>query len=676
MDEGSAISWLGRGLVMSGLLFAVIGAVLGITAGMRKSVAGWAQARVCAYGFSGSMIAANLLMIYALVTHDFSVAYVAEVGSRATPTYYTVISLWASLNGSILFWGGILGVYVLGVTWAYRDTHREYMPYTLGVLLGVSVFFAFLVASIANPFAPVSPVPMDGPGPNPLLQNHWLMAWHPPALYLGYVGMAVPFAMTAAALLTGRLDAGWMAPLRRWTLIPWAFLTIGITMGGWWSYEVLGWGGYWAWDPVENASFMPWLTGTAFLHSAMVLQRKGTLRTWTLVLGLSTFLLTLLGTFMTRSGVFNSVHSFTQSDIGPVFLAFIAVVLVFSVLLLAFRDHVLEEATGRPSEGAPSDPISRETAIMLQNVAFAVFTFTVLLGVLYPLIAEGLFERKVSVGEPYFDRMALPLGLAIVFLMGVGPAVPWGRMRPNVALRRFMPPLVAGLVTAGIAFPMGIQKPYVLLALALCAFALVANLGELLEPVLARIQSKGENPIAALAQVFGRSRRRFGGHVAHYGVVMAVAAIAMSSGYKVEKDFVLRTGETATLGEWSATYHGAQMVKEAHRDSMVASFSLTKGGEDMGLREPRLNYYKRMMEPIGTPAVRSTLGGDFYMSLMQVDPEAGRVSVRIMTMPLVPWLWVSAGVIFAGCVMVLWPQRQQREAVAAAVAAREATASK
>ncbi|MBT3219735.1 MAG: cytochrome c biogenesis protein CcsA, partial [Proteobacteria bacterium] len=290
------------------------------------------------------MIGANCLMVYALLVNDFSVLYVTEVGSLNSPIYIRLVALWSSLNGSILFWGAVLGMYILGLIWDVGDRHREYMPYTLHVMLCISVFFALIVASIADPFQPVSPVPLDGPGPNALLQNHWLMAFHPPTLYLGYVGMSVPFSMICAALLTGRLDAGWMAPLRRWMLIPWIFLTIGLLLGGWWSYGVLGWGGYWSWDPVENASLHPWLTGTAFLHSAMVLQRRGRLRDWTLILGMLTFLLTLIGTFMTRSGVFNSVHSFTQSDIGPVFLVFIGICLVYAVVLLALRSPVLEAA--------------------------------------------------------------------------------------------------------------------------------------------------------------------------------------------------------------------------------------------------------------------------------------------------------------------------------------------
>ena len=283
------ISVLGRGLVLVALLAATTGSFAGFVAGYKKNEAAWILTRRAGWTFAGTTILANLLMVYALITKDFSVGYVAEVGSLSTPVHIAIVSLWASLNGSILFWAGVLGVYTAALIATMGDKHREYMPYTLHVLLGIAVFFTLLVSSIADPFAAVSPVPTDGPGPNPLLQNHWLMAVHPPTLYLGYVGMTVPFSMICAGLLAGRLEAGWMAPLRRWMLIPWGALTLGIILGGWWSYGVLGWGGYWAWDPVENASFHPWLTGTAFLHSAMVYQRRNTPRDWTLSLGMATF---------------------------------------------------------------------------------------------------------------------------------------------------------------------------------------------------------------------------------------------------------------------------------------------------------------------------------------------------------------------------------------------------
>lgn len=662
---------LGTGLVLASLFFAAVGAVLGFWSGARRHLVAWAWARRAAYAFAGTMIGANALMVVALLNHDFSVKYVTEVGSTTTPTVITVISLWSSLNGSILFWGGVLSIYVVGFLIANGRQHREYMPYTIGMLLVNCLFFALLVSSVANPFERVAPVPVEGPGPNPLLQNHWLMAIHPPTLYLGYVGMVVPYAMTCAALLAGRLDAGWMVPLRRWMLIPWTFLTVGIVLGGWWSYEVLGWGGAWAWDPVENASFHPWLTGTAFLHSAMVLQRRGTLRIWTLVLGMSTYLLTLVGTFMTRSGVFNSVHSFTQSEIGPIFLWFIGLVLVFSIGLLAFREHTLaidEESRAARTTlmsqlfGSRIHPLGREAAILAQNAVFTVFTFTVLLGTLYPLIAEALDDRKVSVGEPYFDRWALPLGLLIVFLMGVGPALPWGRLSPARVASRLGPPVIAGAVFLAPFAAVGFTKPGTMVALFLSGFAFWANANEFITPVRARMKGKGEGVGRAASRVFVRTRRRYGGHIAHIGVLLAVISLALMKGYKDEVDVTLAPGQTAELGAFTATFTDAKRTKEEHRTSVAAIFDVTQGGSPVGQLAPRLNYYATQRTPIFTPAVHSTLSRDFYLSIVELDPEGDYVVLRMISMPGVVWLWIAPFVIALGSLIAAWPAPARRRA--------------
>ena len=437
------ISLLGRAAVLVGLAACSVGTVTGIVAATRRSTEALTWTRWMAYAFGGAMVLATGLMEYALLTDDFSVSYVAEVGSTQTPNWVTIVSLWSSLEGSILLWGFVLGIYIAGFAWFSRGRFPLQTPWALTVAHAVGIFFAFLVAGVANPFEPVSPVPLEGPGPNPLLQNHILMIIHPPMLYLGYVGMTIPFAMGSAALLAGRLDAAWTRALRRWTLLPWGFLTVGIILGGWWSYEVLGWGGWWAWDPVENASFLPWLTGTAFLHSAMVMERKDQLKGWTIALILSTFLLTILGTFMTRSGVFNSVHSFTQTPIGPVFLGFLGLGMLFSVVLLAARVDRLSP----PPEGLKG-PVSREVGFLLNNLLFAAFTLTVLLGTVYPLLNEAITGEQVSVGQPYFDQMGALIGLAILLLMGIGPKLPWAQ--PLRGGEGVGSPLAVGLVVTGL----------------------------------------------------------------------------------------------------------------------------------------------------------------------------------------------------------------------------------
>jgi cytochrome c-type biogenesis protein CcmF len=492
-------------------------------------------------------------------------------------------------------------------------------------------------------------------------------------LYLGFVGMSVPFSLLCAALLAGRLEAGWMAPVRTWMLIPWTFLTVGIVLGGWWSYAVLGWGGAWAWDPVENASFHPWLTGTAFLHSAMVLQRRGRMRDWTLILGMSTFLLTLLGTFMTRSGVFNSVHSFTQSEIGPVFLVFIGIVLVYSLVLLSFRSHLLDEearradlALGGRSSAQQSSVWSREFAILVQNALFTAFAFTVLLGTLYPLLAEALQSRRVSVGEPYFDRYALPLGLGLVFMMGVGPALPWGRMAPDAALRRFVAPLVAGVVFASVFAVAGFAKPLTVTTLAVVGFAFWSNLQELLEPTRTRVQERGESFFVALARVATRTRRRLGGHIAHYGVLLAVFSLALSKGYREQTDFTMHTGEATPFGPFVVTYAGSERVVEPHRDSVRAKLDVTRDGEPIGTFSPRLNYYTtKMREPIFTPEVYSRPTGDLYFTIIELRPDGDSAVIRMIHQPYQMWLWWSGPLIALGAVLAAWPQSNRARRAAA-----------
>jgi cytochrome c-type biogenesis protein CcmF len=655
-------SLLGRCFVLAALAIAAFGSIVGLWAGRSQSLAGLRWTQRAAYGFSAAMTLANVTMLSALLSHDFSVHYVSQVGSRASPTWVTIVSLWSSLEGSILFWGLILSAYVSAFTFTLRDRYREYMPYALGSILVICVFFAFLIAGPANPFLPVSPVPEDGPGPNPLLQNHVLMIVHPPMLYFGYVGMTIPFGIAVAALLRGQLTDGWLKPLRRWTMIPWTFLSIGIVLGGWWAYEVLGWGGYWAWDPVENASFLPWLAATGYLHATVVQERRRILRAWTLALVLAAFLLTILGTFMTRSGVFNSVHSFTQSSIGPTFLVFLGILTIVSLGLLAGRAHLLE------SEGRVESPVSREAAFVLNNIVFVVFTFTVLLGTVFPLVIEAVKGTKISVGEPYFNSMAIPIGLVLVFLMGVGPALPWGQPRLDVALRRFLLPVGAGIAVVALGLALGLHAPLALFTFGLCGFAGAATLQEIIEPALARARTRGESFGIALARNTAATRRRFGGYVVHLAVIGVVAAIAASQTYRYSVEASLGKGDQFVIGDYTLRYTEPGAEEASHRFSVFANLEVTKGGESLGAIRPRLNYYPTQREPIGTPHVRTFGGTDLYLSLLNFDRDTERVAVKAYVIPGVPWIWWALPVLVLGSAISLWPRRRSRPTVLAAAA--------
>ncbi|MEC9465346.1 MAG: heme lyase CcmF/NrfE family subunit [Myxococcota bacterium] len=648
---------LGHSLVLLSLVMASAGSILGLWAGYRQSARAMAWTRVCVYGFAATMVLANAVMVYALLVHDFSVSYVAQVGSLKMPTWVTVVSLWSSLEGSILFWGAILGGYVGVFTYQMTDRYREYVPYATGVLLGIAAFFAFLIAGPSNPFIPMDPVPTDGPGPNPLLQNHILMVVHPPLLYLGYVGMSVPFAIAVAALLRGELSAGWLKPLRRWTMFPWTFLTLGIIVGGWWAYEVLGWGGYWAWDPVENASFLPWLAATGYLHSTVVQERKKMLKVWTLSLVLAAFLLTILGTFMTRSGVFNSVHSFTQSPIGPVFLGFLAVMTAISILLLAFRAHLLED------EGRIEAVASRETAFLLNNLIFVIFTFTVLLGTVFPLITEAVRDVKVSVGEPYFNQMAVPIGLLMVFMMGVGPVLPWGRPNMAVVVRSFITPLISGITTTLACWAAGLTGAMTLATFGVCGFAATVTLREMFAPVWIRMNSRGEAPLDALRKTLSGNRRKMGGYVVHMAVIIIVVAIAGSQSYKQSVEVSLTPGQSFELGPYAFVFHKTEANKGGGKFTVSARVEAFQEGESVGMFAPALNYYPSQREPIGSPDVQAVGSTDLYLSLLSFEKDGSRVGIKAYLMPMVPWIWWSLPIIMLGSMTSLWPRRRRKTVV-------------
>ncbi len=628
------LGYLGMGCVLAALVFAAAGSIVGFTAGRRESPEGVKWTRWLGLAFSACMIGATVAMEVALLTHDFSVRYVAQVGSLSTPTYITIVSLWSSLEGSILFWGFVLALYISISIWLTHDRSSPALADAIATWLGVGAFFCFLMAGPANPFLPLaSPVMSDGPGPNPLLQNHILMVVHPPMLYLGYVGMTIPFGFAISALLRGSLGPAELKELRNALMVPWGFLSIGIVLGAWWAYDVLGWGGYWAWDPVENASLLPWLTGTAALHSAMLPGRRGTMKGWTTTLVLVSFLLTLLGTFMTRSGVFNSVHSFSQSDIGPTFLGFIAITLVFSVVVVAMRIDRLE------GEGEGGAIVSRESAFLLNNLLFVGLTFTVFIGTTYPLLAEAIRGTKVSVGEPYYNQMAVPLGVGILFLMGVGPALPWGQPTPE-RMRALIPPAVVGVLAGALGWAFEVRTVWPVLALVCAGFAACVTVMEL---------------YGAFRIGFARQTRRIGGYVVHAGIIMMLVAVAMSSAYRVDTEMHLKKGVTVPFQGYTLTYTGKQTIEESNRTRQLASVDVRKDGQVITTLSPALNNYPQMGAPIGTPAVYTTAGHDLYLSLMSID--SGEIGVHAFQTPLMVWLWLGGGVVALGTLISLVPAR-------------------
>jgi cytochrome c-type biogenesis protein CcmF len=653
---------LGSYALLVALGVALYGAFALLVGANRKRADLLRSGELAVYAVWGLVTVSTLAMIYALVSHDFSVDYVARVGSRATPLFYTVISLWGALEGSILFWIFVLASLSAVVTYQNRAREGTLIPYTGGVLMLISIFFLILLAGPANPFGLVSPVPPDGPGPNPLLQNHPLMAVHPPLLYLGYVGMSVPFAFAIGAVLSGEIERdGWIRLTRRWLLVAWMFLSAAIVAGMWWSYEVLGWGGYWAWDPVENASFLPWLTATAFLHSVMVQERRGLLKLWNLNLIVATFALTILGTFLTRSGVLSSVHAFSEGPIGMYFLAFIAVVLIASFAIVAGNSERL-----RPT-GNLDAAMSRESVFLLNNLFLTAFTITVLVGTLFPLVAEAVRGVKVSVGEPFYNRMTLPVVAALLFLMGVGPALPWRVASRDVVKKQLLPPTVVAVIAIVVSLVIGVRSPYGLAAFAFGAFALAANVREFIDGAAARRRAHGEAPPVALARLITANRRRYGGYIAHLGVLTLTLGVGASSMFRTEREATLRKGETMAVGPFTVRLDDVYSREEPQRMVLAAGVTILKGEREVGQMEPRMNFYPTQDQPVPTPSVRSRPAGDLYINLQAFAQDGSNATLRVIEEPLVPWIWAGGMIVVLGALVSLGGARRERAPAASRV---------
>jgi cytochrome c-type biogenesis protein CcmF len=662
---GSASVWLALAVA----LYAIVAGTLGAT---RRDARLITSARYAAVGVFLALTAAVLTLETALLTDDFSVSYVADHSRLASPTWVKVVTLWAALDGSLLFWGWLLSGYTAAV--AIFAPNTPLRPWALTVMQVVQVFFVGVVATLANPFDVVAVPPADGRGPNPLLQNHWMMAVHPALLYLGYVGLTVPYAFAMAALITRRPGTEWMTQTRFWTLTGWGFLSAGIIAGGWWSYEVLGWGGYWAWDPVENVSFMPWLTATAFIHSVQVQERRRMLKSWNVLLIILTFALSILGTFLIRSGVISSVHSFGVGPIGPAFLAFFGVVALLSFGLVAWRWDQVRDT------GELDAAVSREGAFLAANVLFLLLTFAVLLGTLFPLLVEAVSGSRVTVGAPFFDQVSAPLWLLVLALMGIGPLLPW-RKAETQSLKRNLLWLLAGAVVAGgLAVIFGLRRPYPVLTVALAGYNLV-SLGLLVAgAVVPRARLTGKSALAVFRQYAHESRRRFGSMIVHFGVVVIAVGVMARSAYRVDEQVRVDYGsslpyrgyELRAISQFMHAYGRDGRIIDLQGNPAAAANLTTaavtrvsagsvievwRGGRHLTTLRPRINTFGTNPMRVVTPAVLYTPQHDLYLSLVG-EFEAGQsyAALRIVQSPLVAWIWVGGLILALGTVYALLPQ--------------------
>jgi cytochrome c-type biogenesis protein CcmF len=644
------ISQLGSLLLMVSLGVAVYGiaaAVLGARLGRWEFVA--SAYRVVLWLF-GLVTVAALLLVAALITYDFSIAYVARNTLRGTPLYYRVTALWGSLEGSLLLWQWLLSFFSAAVVLSQRRKLRELMPYAVAVLLTVSAFFLFIMVVPANPFRLQFPIPADGRGLNPLLLTT-SMIFHPVFLYLGFVGFTIPFAFAIGALIAGRFDEEWIVATRRWTIMAWYFLTVGILIGGWWAYTTLGWGGYWAWDPVENASFMPWLLGTAFLHSVMIQEYRKMLKTWNLSLIIMTFAMTMFGTFLTRSGIISSVHAFSNSSLGAYFLMFIGLLLLFSVAALVYR---LEDLRGQPELDAM---LSRETTFLGNNVILMVITFTIFLGTIFPVLAEAVRGAKVSVGAPFFNKVTVPLAYALLVLMGVGPLIAWRRASWDNLKRNFTYPTLTAVAVAAMGL-FWTRNPYALISFSVCAFVTGTIVLEFYKGVYARRRLvPGTTVPQALWTLFARNRRRYGGFVVHFGVVVTIIGITVSSNFAVEKEVQMTRGEVVRVGDYDLRYDGRRAYNEVYRQVVWTDFTVLRDGREVTKLAAGKSFHPNEQQPIAQVGIRSTPWEDLYVILGGVEPDGSAATLKVMVNPMVMWIWLGGLIITFGALITIIPSR-------------------
>ena len=633
------------------------GAITGFAGGAQQRFDLQRSARRATFALFGALLVAVISLEVAIFRHDFNLEYVAAYTSRNLPTFYLWSALYAGQKGSLLFWATVLSLFAALTQLLTGRRHRVYLPYVAAVTCLVATFFISVMLFAANPFERMAFTPVDGRGMNPQLQNPG-MVFHPPMLYLGYISITIPFAFAIGALLSKKLDTEWLVAVRKWTIVSWLFLSIGLLIGMWWAYVELGWGGYWAWDPVENAALLPWLVMTAFLHSVMIQEKRGMLKKWNLGLILGAWLLSIFGTFITRSGVISSVHSFTQSSVGYFFLGFLVVAFVSSAVLFYTRLPLLE------ADAKLESMVSREASFLFNNLLLIGIAFSVLWGTLFPILSEALTGTKVTVGPPFFNQVNVPLGLGLLALTGIGPLIAWRRASlPNLR-RQFAVPTTAGVFTLLILLVAGMRDVGALIAIAIAGFVTATVIQEFARGARARHRQYGDPIPLAVLHLIGRNRRRYGGYIVHVGIMLLFVAFA-GMAFKTETEATLRPGESVTLKSpygytYTFTHLGVSQYNALNREVTAALVAVQRDGRPIGrLRTEKRQHVDALGRPTFEPStevgIMSNAREDLYAVLAGLVNGTEQAVFRFTINPLVWWVWVGGGVLVVGGLIVLWP---------------------
>ncbi|MBM3934854.1 MAG: heme lyase CcmF/NrfE family subunit [SAR202 cluster bacterium] len=596
------------------------------------------------------LLVATIALVYAFVNHDFSVAYVADNSNLAMPASYTWVAFYAGNQGSLLFIALVFSILTVAAVLGMGRKLPYTTPYATSVMAGVLTFFMFVIVFLANPLDRLDSMPFDGQGINPLL-IHFGMFIHPPVQMMGLISVAIPFSIAIGALLAGRGGRDeWVDQGRLWGMLSWLLLTIGLLLGSWWAYTILGWGGYWAWDPVENSALMPWLAMTAFVHSIMVQKRRGMFRMWNIVIVAIAFTLAEMGMFINRGGPVPSVHSFAQSTMGWLFLFFMGFTLVASLAAFAWRMNTLRSREKLDSW------LSRESAFLAQNVLFLAVAFITLWGTIYPVFSRAAQDVTITVGQPFFDRINGPLLLVIVFLMGVGPLLPWRKASARNVLSVVKVPLIGAAVTADVVAAAGVRQPVAVVAVAVCAIAIIGIVHEWVRGTRSR-HSKGESYPVAFGRLLMANRPRYGGYIVHLAITMLAIGAIGSSFYEVQRDFNLKPGETASLADYTLQYTNTTSQRFSDREEVTAHFTVRRGDESLGAMETTRSFYSNFNVSATRAAIRSTLVEDLYIVPSEFGDDGSAV-IRVLVSPLVWWMWAAGPLFVFGTLLALSPRRQ------------------